>query len=184
MKTVLVSGGAGYIGSHTVQVLTERGYEAVVIDNLTTGFYPALSTGVTFYEGDISDAALVGKIVRKHRIDSVIHFAARSLVGESVAKPDLYFMRIPRNPTCSFPPCCMKASKILSFLPPQPPTESRTRSRFRRMRRRYPSIPTGRPNAWWRIPFTGWENLRDPMDRPALFQRGRSGIGRFHRRTS
>ncbi|NLP43538.1 MAG: UDP-glucose 4-epimerase GalE [Peptococcaceae bacterium] len=91
MQTVLVSGGAGYIGSHTVKVLAERGYEQVVIDNLVTGFRQAVPEGIPFYNVDISSREAVSEIVRKHKVDAVIHFAARSLVGESVAKPDLYF---------------------------------------------------------------------------------------------
>lgn len=90
MKNILVTGGAGYIGSHTVQVLLARGYEVVVLDDVSTGHEAAVLTKA-FYRGDISDAELVGRIVRDHRIDAVIHFAAKSLVGESVQKPDLYF---------------------------------------------------------------------------------------------
>ena len=91
MQTVLVSGGAGYIGSHMVKVLAERGYEQVVIDNLVTGFRQAVPPGIPFYNVDIGSKEEVSEIVRKHKVDAVIHFAARSLVGESVVKPDLYF---------------------------------------------------------------------------------------------
>ncbi|RAT98740.1 UDP-glucose 4-epimerase GalE [Brevibacillus sp. Leaf182] len=88
---VLVTGGAGYIGSHTVKVLLEKGIQVVVLDSLVTGHREAVPSTVPFYEGDIADSLLVTRIVKRHAINAVIHFAARSLVGESVAKPDLYF---------------------------------------------------------------------------------------------
>ncbi|AGA70571.1 UDP-glucose-4-epimerase [Desulfitobacterium dichloroeliminans LMG P-21439] len=91
MKAVLVSGGAGYIGSHTVQALSEAGYQPVVLDSLITGHREAVAKDIPFYQGDIADEGLVADIVKKERVSAVIHFAARSLVGESVQKPDLYF---------------------------------------------------------------------------------------------
>ncbi|TWH59761.1 UDP-galactose 4-epimerase [Desulfitobacterium sp. LBE] len=91
MKKILVSGGAGYIGSHTVQALTEAGYGPVVLDSLITGHREAVHGGIPFYQGDIADAELVTDIIKKEEVRAVIHFAARSLVGESVQKPDLYF---------------------------------------------------------------------------------------------
>jgi UDP-glucose 4-epimerase len=90
MKPVLVTGGAGYIGSHTVQELMKEGASVIVLDNLTTGHREAVRTP-HFYEGDIADTALVKRIIKEHGIESVIHFAAKSLVGESFAKPELYF---------------------------------------------------------------------------------------------
>lgn len=91
MKTILVSGGAGYIGSHTVRALVEEGYKPVVLDNLVTGHRQAMVPEIPFYEGDIADPRLVREIVKSEGIEAVIHFAARSLVGESIQKPDLYF---------------------------------------------------------------------------------------------
>ena len=91
-QSILVSGGAGYIGSHTVQALIARGWPVVVLDSLVTGHRQAVAPGAVFYEGDISNQELVGRIVREHKIDAVIHFAARSLVGESMQRPDLYFI--------------------------------------------------------------------------------------------
>lgn len=91
MRTILVSGGAGYIGSHTVRVLLEEGYRPVVLDNLITGHREAVGVDIPFYEGDIANEELVAEILEKENVDAVIHFAARSLVGESVQKPDLYF---------------------------------------------------------------------------------------------
>lgn len=91
MQTILVSGGAGYIGSHTVRVLLEQGYKPVVLDSLVTGHRQSVPSDVPFIQGDIADSRLVKEIVKREKISAVIHFAARSLIGESVAKPDLYF---------------------------------------------------------------------------------------------
>lgn len=91
MQTILVSGGAGYIGSHTVQALIERGFKVVVVDSLVTGHRGAVAEQAIFYEGDISDTELITQIIKYQHVDAVIHFAARSLVGESMSKPDLYF---------------------------------------------------------------------------------------------
>lgn len=92
MSCVLVSGGAGYIGSHTVQVLMDKGYDVVVLDDLSTGHLAAVRVNTPeLYQGDIADSKLVKEIVIKHNIDSVIHFAAKSLVGESMQHPDWYF---------------------------------------------------------------------------------------------
>ena len=91
LKTILVSGGAGYIGCHTVQSLIDGGSEVVVLDSLVTGHRESVSLKAHFYKGDISDSELIKRIIKNHKVDAVIHFAARSLVGESMAKPDLYF---------------------------------------------------------------------------------------------
>jgi len=90
MKSVLVTGGAGYIGSHTVQQLEKQQIHVVVLDNLSTGHRAAVRSS-PFYIGDIADTELVKAIIHKHHIDAVIHFAAKSLVSESVRKPELYF---------------------------------------------------------------------------------------------
>lgn len=91
LQTILVSGGAGYIGSHTVQALLAQGFKVVVLDSLALGHRKAVPSQAVFYEGDISDAGLIGRIVQEQQVEAVIHFAARSLVGESMLKPDLYF---------------------------------------------------------------------------------------------
>lgn len=90
MTSVLVTGGAGYIGSHTVLELTKQNRSVVVLDNLSTGHREAVSGG-SFYEGDIGDAALVKAIIKHHDVGAVIHFTAKSLVSESIEKPELYF---------------------------------------------------------------------------------------------
>lgn len=90
MKPVLITGGAGYIGSHTARELIKEGAVVVALDNLTTGHRDAVRAQ-HFYEGDIVDTALVEHIIQEHQIQSVIHFAAKSVVSESLAKPELYF---------------------------------------------------------------------------------------------
>lgn len=87
---ILVTGGAGYIGSHTVAALLEQGREVVVIDNLQTGHREALLGG-KLYEGDLRDKLLLAKLFAENEIEAVIHFAANSLVGESMKDPVKYF---------------------------------------------------------------------------------------------
>lgn len=88
--TILVTGGAGYIGSHTVAALLEQGREVVVIDSLITGHRAAVSGG-TFYQGDLRDRRFLDDVFSAHKFDAVIHFAASSLVGESMQQPGKYY---------------------------------------------------------------------------------------------
>ncbi|MCL6625848.1 UDP-glucose 4-epimerase GalE [Alicyclobacillus shizuokensis] len=88
--SILVTGGAGYIGSHTVAELLAHGEEVVVVDNLGTG-HAASVLGAPFYEADIRDHDRIVHILREHAVDTVVHFAANSLVGESVKNPLKYY---------------------------------------------------------------------------------------------
>lgn len=88
---VLVTGGAGYIGSHAVARLLEKGHEPVIIDNVMTGHLAAVNKDAVFYEGDLRDAAFLDDVFAKEKVDAVVHFAASSLVGESVEEPLKYF---------------------------------------------------------------------------------------------
>lgn len=88
---ILVLGGAGYIGSHTVYALCEAGREVVVVDNLETGHAEAVHLDAKFYKGDISDKPFLNDVFQKENIEAVIHFAAYSLVGESVENPLKYY---------------------------------------------------------------------------------------------
>lgn len=88
---VLVCGGAGYIGSHCVYDLIEKGEKVVVVDNLQTGHLDAIHKEAIFYKGDIRDIDFLNNVFSEHDIEAVIHFAANSLVGESMIDPLKYF---------------------------------------------------------------------------------------------
>lgn len=87
---ILVTGGAGYIGSVSAEVLLARGHQVVVFDNLSQGHRSAVPEGVEFVQGDLADCSEIRTALATHAPDAVMHFAARSLVGESVAQPFLY----------------------------------------------------------------------------------------------
>lgn len=89
--SILVLGGAGYIGSHAVHQLVERGHAVTVVDNLQTGHKQALHPDASFYQGDIRDKAFLQSVFAQERIETVIHFAANSIVGESMSQPLQYF---------------------------------------------------------------------------------------------
>jgi UDP-glucose 4-epimerase len=90
--SVLVTGGAGYIGSHMVLELLEAGETVIVLDNLSTGFWWAVPSNVTLVKGDMGDEALVSDTIKKYNITSIIHFAAKIVVPESVADPLAYYL--------------------------------------------------------------------------------------------
>ena len=89
--SILVTGGAGYIGSHTVYKLIEEGRDVVIIDNLETGYQQAIHPKAKFYKGDIRDKEFLNNVFSKEHIEAVIHFAANSLVGESMKNPLKYY---------------------------------------------------------------------------------------------
>lgn len=88
--SILVLGGAGYIGSHAVDQLIEKGYAVAVVDNLQTGHEKAVHEKATFYKGDIRDKAFLESVFEKENVEGVVHFAANSLVGESMEIPLTY----------------------------------------------------------------------------------------------
>jgi UDP-glucose 4-epimerase len=96
MQSVLVTGGAGYIGSHVVQQLRARGESVVVLDNLSTGFRQSLGD-TPLIIGDVGDTLLVGRLLHEHRVGCVMHFAANTIVPESVRDPLKYY----GNNTCT-----------------------------------------------------------------------------------
>ena len=105
--TILVTGGAGYIGSHVVQQLTTRGERVVVIDNLSSGF-PEAVQGAELVVGDVGDSALVSNVLATHSVDAAIHFAAHTVVPESMRDPLKYY----GNNTCktrNLLACCVSA---------------------------------------------------------------------------
>jgi UDP-glucose 4-epimerase len=87
---ILVTGGAGYIGSHVVEELCKAGETVVVFDNLSTGHRAAVHPQAEFVQGDLKDAASVNRLFDDHRFEAVMHFASNTLVGESMAKPFMY----------------------------------------------------------------------------------------------
>lgn len=90
MKNILVIGGAGYIGSHTVRLLAKQGYNPVVFDNLSKG-HPEAVKGYPLEQGDLGDKARLTDVLKKYRIEAVMHFAAFIEVGESVRQPSKYY---------------------------------------------------------------------------------------------
>ena len=89
---ILITGGAGYIGSHCVKILNDRGYETVAVDNLVKGHEQSLKiSNVKFYKGDVGDKDLLKKIFSENKIDGVMHFAAYSIVSESEVAPYEYY---------------------------------------------------------------------------------------------
>ena len=97
MSSVLITGGAGYIGSHAVLAFRAAGYETVVLDDLSSGRREAVPGDVPFVEGDAGDRALVSQVLRDHGVAAVVHFAGSIVVAESVADPLKYY----RNNTCA-----------------------------------------------------------------------------------
>jgi UDP-glucose 4-epimerase len=91
MVNVLVTGGAGYIGSHAVLALLDAGWPVVVIDDLSTGFDWAVPGEAVFVRGDVADAGLLSRVIAEHRIGAVMHFAGSIIVPESVAEPLKYY---------------------------------------------------------------------------------------------
>ncbi len=89
---VLVTGGAGYIGSHMVLALTDAGEDVVVLDNLTTGFAWAVAPQAKLVQGDIGDELLVGKLIKDHKVEAIVHFAGSIVVPDSVSDPLGYYL--------------------------------------------------------------------------------------------
>ncbi len=97
MKTIFVTGGAGYIGSICVEQLLNEGFEVAVFDNLSEGHKKALDPRARFFQGDLADRTVIRRAFEEAKPDAVMHFAANALVGESMENPSKYF----RNNVCS-----------------------------------------------------------------------------------
>src|SRR5258707_7193083 len=91
LMSVLVTGGAGYIGSHTVRALVEAGESVVVIDNLSTGFSQFVPEGVALFIGDAADENLVEGVISAHQVETIIHFAGSVVVPDSMRDPLAYY---------------------------------------------------------------------------------------------
>lgn len=90
-RRILVTGGAGYIGSHTVRLLLERGYDVAVVDNLSRGYRHNVPAGL-LHEMDVADTAALTGLMRELKTEAVVHFAAFIAVGESMTAPERYFV--------------------------------------------------------------------------------------------
>ncbi len=113
-KTILVTGGAGYIGSHVVRQLGEANEQVVTLDNLSTGFKEAVTSG-DLVIGDTGDEKLLAKIFDNHDIDTVLHFAARTIVPESVADPLRYYLNNTANSRTLLEACAKNDVKHFVF---------------------------------------------------------------------
>ena len=100
--TILITGGAGFIGGHAVLAFLDRGEIPIVLDDLSTGHRAAVPPSVPFYAGDVGDTELVLRLAQRHRIDAILHFAAKIVVPELVADPLDYYSatRSRRTPCC------------------------------------------------------------------------------------
>jgi UDP-glucose 4-epimerase len=112
--TVLVTGGAGYIGSHMVLALADAGVETVVLDNLSTGFAWAISPAAKLVRGDIGNEELVLKVIKEHKVDSIVHFAGSIVVPDSVTDPLGYYLNNTVN-SRNLMHCAVKA-KVKNFI--------------------------------------------------------------------
>lgn len=88
---ILVTGGAGYIGSHFVKILVEKGYETIVVDNLSRGHIESIHPDAQFEKADLLESGALSEVISKYKPDAVVHFAALAYVGESVENPSLYY---------------------------------------------------------------------------------------------
>ena len=126
---ILVTGGAGYIGSHMVLELLGRGDRVIVLDNLSTGFRSNLAKGVKLIVGDVGNEALVVKTLRQHDIDAIIHFAGSIVVPDSVSDPLGYYFNNTVNSRALLAACIKAGLELQGFavgapLPPQAPLDA------------------------------------------------------------
>ena len=140
--TVLVTGGAGYIGSHMVHALVETGESVVVVDNLSTGFSAFLPEGVPLFIGDAADENLVEGVIAAHKVESIVHFAGSVVVPDSMRDP-LGYYRNNAMTTRSLLNVAVKCGvNRFIFHRPRPCTAIRIRCRFPNMPRPGPCRPT------------------------------------------
>jgi len=112
---ILVTGGAGYIGSHVARQLSESGSKPIILDNLSAGFKEALINNEILVEGDVGDVELVSSVIRKYQIDSVLHFAASIVVPESVSDPLKYYRNNTLNTLQLISVCAKEGVKNFIF---------------------------------------------------------------------
>jgi UDP-glucose 4-epimerase len=145
-NTVLVTGGAGYIGSHTVYALLDRGDKVVVLDNLSTGVKAQIGKDAIFVPGDVADSPLVKTIIADHGVDAVIHFAGSIVVPDSVRDPLAYYDNNVVK-THSLLQAVVEAGVRQFFFPPRPRSMPRTHpSRWQKNRPNRRSVPMPAPS--------------------------------------
>lgn len=147
--TILVTGGAGYVGSHTVRAMLEAGYQVVVADNLSTGFRAAVPAACRFYEGDIRDTAFLARLFEQENIDGVIHFAAFSQVGESGKLPLRYYDNNVSGTRVLLEQMTAHGVGTIVFPPPQRSTANPNRFPLRKLPLSIRLTATARPSASW-----------------------------------
>lgn len=139
--TVLVTGGAGYIGSHACKALARAGYEPVVFDNLVFGHEWAVKWG-PMEQGDLNDRSRLDEVLERHRPQAVMHFAAYTYVGESVTDPGKYYRNNVVGSLTLLEAMRDHGVQRLIFPAPVPPMAFPKPCRSSRRRRRTPSTPT------------------------------------------
>lgn len=157
--SILVLGGAGYIGSHTALELIRTGESVIIADNLATGHIEAVPKDAKFYLGDLHDKAFLDNIFENEQIDAVIHFAAYSLVGESVVNPLSITTIISAEQKFFWIPWLNTILIKLYFPQPLPPMGNRKIFRFLKQTEHSQPIHMVKPNLLWRRCSIGLQKL-------------------------
>lgn len=157
--SILVLGGAGYIGSHTALELIRTGESVIIADNLATGHIEAVPKDAKFYLGDLHDKAFLDNIFENEQIDAVIHFAAYSLVGERVVNPLKYYDNNLCGTKILLDPWLNTILIKLYFPQPLPPMVSRKVFRFLKQTEHSQPIHMVKPNLLWRRCSIGLQKL-------------------------
>ena len=144
---ILVTGGAGYIGSHTVKALLAQGHNVVVIDNLSRGHRAAVPEEIPFYVVDIHDIDRVRHIMEDMNIDAVMHFAAHSQVGESMENPTIYYDNNVVGSYCLLEAVRRAGVKYFVFSSTPPSTANRNRRRLPKTCPTIRPMSTARPSS-------------------------------------
>lgn len=148
--TIAVLGGAGYIGSHTVARLVEAGEDVIVIDNLVTGHKGAINPKARFYQGDVRDRDFLRSVFKQEQVDGIVHFAASSIVPESMRDPLKYFDNNTYGMIALLEVMNEFNVKTLSSLRPQPLMANLSRSQSRKRTHRCQPILMAKVSSPWK----------------------------------